>query len=103
MRVVVNRAHFTLVFKNNKENRNNFLCINLVLISDYICHRPLRASTATVEEPRPVTAAALPSQPTASTPTGQSTRQSTTAGSGADASGSIQLSDLQNILSNMKG
>ncbi|XP_045180986.2 proteasomal ubiquitin receptor ADRM1-B-like isoform X2 [Mercenaria mercenaria] len=59
-------------------------------------------SSETPSQPRPVTAAALPSQntTTTSTTTGSTTTTSAGQSSGANKP-AIQLSDLQNILSNM--
>ena len=72
--------------------------------------RSTGGTSETPVQPRPVTAAALPSQNTTTTSSSTTSTTTTAAGqagqSGQTAAQSrqqIQLSDLQNILSNMNG
>ena len=65
--------------------------------------RSTGGTAETPVQPRPVTAAALPSQNTTTTSASTTSTTTTAAGQSAQGRQQIQLSDLQNILSNMNG
>ena len=83
-----------------------FLFLKPMCFFFFFLSRPLRTQSSagtratsaetTPSQPRPVTAAVLPSQPTGGDAAASSA-------SGASASSRVQLSDLQNILSTMTG